>query len=349
MADLNSIYTDPTTWRQSTVGGIKYRLVNRSGNFGFNRTDATETVLIKATDLQAFVREVLPLPTFLNNMPIWQATAMKGNLPLIAKNVSWSSHVDGLPIDPFGADTSAVTGTYHDIIKVEISYDDDPQSPGSGGGGDAKEDDPETFLEISCSAAGEFIRTESLNAYWFDDVGGDVTQNTTLELPNSVFVPLIEWNFTWPMLNYDFYKNTMVDRLRSANGRVNSSTFELLYSAPAETLLLTGWEHTEEHQMLFSSETSNPLYTHAPIRLTVKMLEKNVGPIQIRFGEQAGQNSPDKVTPDGDVVQEAPYVGHNHFWDKKEGRWRRYLTNGATGDSVYQSYDFNTLFTPASE
>jgi len=337
-------YEDPTTWRLQTPGGIPYRLVERSGDFGWQQTTCTESVLIEATSLRAFVREVFPLPTFLNGLPRWQALAMQGSLPLLARNIHFSNHVPGIPIDPFGADSDPELpeGTYHPILRVDITYDDATDSPGTGSGGDADDNDPTTFLQISCQAAGEYLRRQNLNSRWYNDATGIVRPNTDVDLPAAKLIPMTEWTITWPWLNYNFFKTVMVPRLRAANGKVNSTTYELLFDAPAETVQMVGWDYDEEHQILFSGEEELEAgqYIQNPVRLSVKMLEKNGGllassylPVDVALDPEAPINH----------TQEAMYIGHNHFWRPEEGVWRRLLIN-EDNESVHELYDFNSLF-----
>jgi len=308
-------------------------------------------MLIEAHRLQDFIREVFPLPTLINGLPMWQARAMSGTLPLLAKTIRFSEHVGGVPIDPFGSDPEAPDGTYHPVIRVELSYDDSAEYPGSGGGGETSENDPETYLQIECTSSGEFLNTESAKAVWYNEATGITKQNVIPELPTGQYIPQQEWAITWPMLNYDFYKNTMVPRLRAANGRVNATTFSVLYDSPPETLLLTGWSASEEHQVLFFSELQDPLYTHAPIRLTVNILEKNVGLLTNRH--ITVEDLQDVEAPiDDDLWTNSPiYIGHNHFWHPEDGVWRRLLPEGFQARrSTYETYEFNNLFaSPAEE
>lgn len=334
----NYDYDDPSTWRLETAGHIRYKLCERSGSFDFDQVTCNEVILIRASDLPAFLRESFPLPTMVNGLPRWQARGMPGSMPILTKTVSWSEHVNGVPTDPFNSDPDAPPKTYHPVIRVEITYNDNAEQPGSGGGGDANENDPETFLQIEASGAGEFLIIQSRNAQWQDDTNGQAEANTTADLPASRLVAETEWTITWPMLNYEFYKTVMVPRLRAARGTVNLTTYSLLYNAPAETLLLTGWDASEEHQVLFDNELpggidSDPQFFHAPVRLTVKMLEKNAGALGTHYSATFNPGGSDRTV----------YAGHNHIWQPKEGKWKRLLVNGLD-ENLYHTYEFANLF-----
>lgn len=309
-------YTDTSTWRQQTALGIPYRTLSHTGSMSFDKVNAQETYLVKHSDLEGFIRELFPLPVIKNGIPIYQYRAMPGNLLISASSVTWKSHVDGKPIDPFSADPTAPTNTYHPIVEVTVSYDDEASKPGENGQ-DVDENDPETFIEISCDAAGEFIHTPVPGATWVTSDTGSTEENTSPTVPCQIIVPEVEWSLTWPRVNPDFFRNTLIARLRAIMGKVNTSAYALVYDAPAESLLFTGWSMSEERQVIFNSERGKLEYRRNPLRLTMKMLEKRV------------------------PLTGGTYGGHNHIWRPGTG-WQKIKFDGT--NYIYQTYDYANLF-----
>lgn len=312
-----SVYEDPTTWRQTTPSGIRYRRKSHEGSMGFEKLAATETYLVAVADMEQFVRELFPLLIIQNGIPLYKYRSMPGTLKIKASNASWRSAMDGLPIDPFNADPNAPAGTYHPIAEVTVTYDDETDELNLTGN-DPDDAKPETFLEISASSAGEFIHTPVPDSSWQTEPNNtnSTTANTSAGVPTQIIVPETEWTLRWPRITEAFFGATMIGRLRSVLGKVNSATYPLLYNAPKETLLCVGWEMTQQRQMLFESEYLVNPDIRPPVSVTVKLLEK-------------------RITVGSDTV------GHNHVWRPGVG-WQKLLI--AANQPLYQSYNYATLF-----
>lgn len=319
---MASDYRDPTTWRQKTVGNIPYRTVSHEGTMTFEKVDATEEYLVAASDLQAFIRELFPLPVIKNGIPLYQYRPMPGSLRITASSVSWKSHDQGLPVDPWGADPNAPNGTYYPVCLVTVRYDDEVTKP-DGNEENPDENDPKTFLEISANSAGDFIHSPIPNSSWEQTTGtSEPTSNTTPNAPVQLIVPETEWTLNWPRVSNQFFEDILITRLRDAMGKVNSDIYPLLYNAAAETLLFVGWTMSEERQFLFNDETNQVQFLRPPLKVSVKMLEKQVEYI---------------------VGSTTHIAGHNHVWRPGYG-WRRLLFDGVT--PLHQSHNFNNIFAP---
>ena len=324
----------PSTWRLSTSGGIPYRFVGMSGDFSDENGNVKWRALISSSHLSLFLAELFPPPLIIGNRSIPQAASMPGFPALKAKKISFKSQDDGLPIDPFGADLTANPGTYHGIIEVDVEF-----------GVTFKQDvaDPNTFLEISANASGEYINVGGPRMQWVPqynsnkgDPGDTVPENTaddsqvanpdtgapagttqdkTAE-PNKVPGPPVlvriattEWTVKWTQIPYDVFNAIIIHRLRVLMGRVNSAPYLVLFGAPAETLLFSGYSYTQQY-----SWREDNLET-PPVKLEMKFIEKR-------------------------VLWKGVVMGHNHHWRPGYG-WQRLLVDGV--NPTYGGWNFNLL------
>lgn len=305
-------YDDSSTWTLATTGGIKYRSVRQSGTVSRHRNGSVEemqeTVIILASSLEAYIDECFPAPIYNNGIPVWVNRPFPGAGHLRAKNLTWKEWVEGKPVDPFTSHVNPPANTYQPCVEVTVTYDNEYS--------DVDINSPETFLEISASAAGEFLHVPSPTASW--EVLGD--PNLYESNPVSVIVPETEWSLRWSFIPVLYWKTYLLPALRVAMGKVNNAAVPLLGDAEAHTLLLVGYEMSQEFRR-FRPGAIDPaepdpnagLY----IDVTLKILEKRV------------------VGSDGTII------GHNHFWRPGEG-WQILLVDGV--NRVYQSTNFADLF-----
>lgn len=315
---------DPSSWRLQTPGGIKYRRYKHKGKVTWESVQATEVYIIRCSDLQAFIRELFPAPQIVNGIPIYTYTPMQGSMRISATSIEWDEFDGQLAIDPFGADSNAPAGTYADICKVTVSYDDSADKPGNNTNpGEIDQTDPTTFLQISANATGEFLHVPTPSNYSWVNADGQTEQNAALNAPTDLIVPEIEWNLSWPRVNHYFFENTFIDRLRSILGKTNSESYDLLYGALPDTLMFVGWSMVEERQFLFNDEINNVELVRNPLRIDMKIIEKKV--------------------PYVDANGEDQIAGHQHFWRPGVG-WQRLVKSLAPTDYIYERYNFNDLF-----
>lgn len=318
---ISDITTDPTTWRLTTPGGIPYKRHSEGGHEGrmtWDSLEVTEKYLIEASQLQAFLREMFPWPVTEadeDDIPIIKYGTLQGTLNITASEVAWTGYPPGQPFDPFSADPDAPFSTYARLALVTVKYNDSLDKGDNGGKG-SDPDDPTTFLEIGASASGEFIHTPIPGSSW-ENASGESTNNTTPTAPAQIIVPETEWSLTWPRVSGKYFNNVLIGRLRNIMGKVNSTSYSLLYNAPAETLLFVGWDMSEERQVIFNSELGTLSFLQRPLRVSMKILEKRV------------------------VTENNAIKGHNHVWRPGSG-WQKLLINGT--DPLYQSYNYNNLF-----
>jgi len=351
MSNLN----DTTTWRRSTAGGIPYRLVDTSGEFQFNDSTVTETYIIQTSQLLDFMLESFPIPVIKKakngtKFIFHPKPRRLGNLAALSTTtISWKAFEGSRPIDPFGFDSTAPAGTYDEFCTLSIQYSTGNQEKGAEND-DPDETDPETFLEITCSATGEFLHTTIPNGKFKgaepdpdEDIApgqgpvveddpevalnqgppppaaedGDGEEKEIKErVPVTILVPQLEWNIRWSHVPYNFLRDTLINRLRRGLGKVNSNRLSWLFNAPVGTMLFVGFNMSRETSWHPSVGIVKP-----DAKLDLKFIEKNVS-IPVRGGD-------------------VKTFGHNDFFNSKTGTWERLLLNGRT---VYRTANFNEIF-----
>lgn len=315
---------DPSQWRLSTVGGVKYKILKLNGSFEAVTAGLVLSVLVQGSDLIAFGEEMLPPPLTFGSLTIPQYTRFPGT-NLIVKKLSVESFDDSLPTDPFGMDSSAPPSTYFKTVKVDIEFGPPPF-------GEANPADPTTFLEVSASASGEFIHTTGAGVHWISEAdksptdsdddessassqsgsaggGGGGSVNRTPNVPCTVLCPQTQWDLKWRMIPFDYFQSTIRPRLNLMIGRVNSKPFSPAYADVPTTLLFTGHNYSYEF-------TWRNGYVNKPfISLNLKFLEKR-------------------------ILWQGSIRGHNDYWRPGVG-WSGILINGRP---PYERADFNALF-----
>lgn len=329
-------YEDPSTWRLSTTGGIPYRLVNRSGSYTDRDASASETYLIRASDLDSFVNEVFPAPSVLSGAVVYKKYRRMPGTSLPPTEISWKGHIEGLPIDPYGADEDAPTGTYQDILEVEINYNTGDVDSKQGNEEETDPEDPRTYCKVSGRASGEFLHAMAPRGIWSEGAGDfvalieesavdgiepDIEKNRQRAAPVPVMtiVPEIEWTVTWEMIPYDAFRFGTVWFLRAMLGKLNSLPMPLLHDAPPGTILFVGFDFEEEYTW-----RTGGIFDTKPVTLSLKFVEKCI------------------VDGDGEIH------GHNSFWRPEKGGWSVLILNEDTGKLAYDYFDLNAAFKPSS-
>lgn len=251
-------YTDPSTWRLKTPGGIPYKLVEMTGSFEENSGSVNVTMLIESDQFINLLEEMFPPPVLLGAISIPKGFALGGAPGLIAQRVGFKSHVGGMPVSPFGADSSAPDLTYFPVLELDVEFAPREKSQ------EPDEEDPTTFLEISATAGGEFIHAGS------SGVELDGEENRNPNLPLIITVPTTEWSVTWPSIDFNYYRTVLQPRLRSALGRVNSTIIPWLYNATPETILFVGYSISQSFTWR-EDKIDTP-----PLNVDMKFVEKRI-------------------------------------------------------------------------
>ncbi len=339
--------TDPTKWRLSTEGlspnePIKYKFLAIEGDFEDEQAVVIETYLITSTDLLAFLTESFPPPRIENNQPFLPARrTLPGNSAFSTRRIRFEPFdPGGLPVDPFGADPNAPTephDSYQPVVKVFIEY--------TTGANEIDPNDPLTFVELSANAAGEFLSATAPSVAWTDsqDISdGDTPDlNKSVNLPLTIQVPLTEWSVRWPRIPFSYFRDVLIDVLRTSMGTVNSQVMPLFFDAPEQTILFVGFSAQQSFSWRIEEDidVSRPLFNI--MELELKFLEKNIAdpnvePIGLPFG--------------------TPFPrGHNDFWRPDKGWLRLAVITGedpntgfAESRPIYELTDLNDIFAPTN-
>lgn len=326
-----SAFEDYDSWRLQTSGGVRYRFLGTTGSFTQEGGDIEWKAIIRSEDLYAVLEELFPPPILVGGVSYPNAGAMPGFPSMIAKKLSYENHAEGLPTDPYQFD-SAPLGTYSKYLQISISF-----GPHVAKASNAA--DPNSFLEVSCSATGEFLYVPSTNTKIQDETNsggaddetpgngiidantGEVLNSKTTEakrpvrnpiLPAAMMVPALKWSVKWKQIPAQHFKSTVIHRLRLMLGRVNSANCSFLYNAPPETLLFLGFNHTESYSWRLGNLES------PPIDVDLQILEKR-------------------------VIHRGVVCGHNHVFEPGNG-WVRQFVGPTWSESMYRGIDMNFLF-----
>jgi len=354
---MTSNYLRPRNWRGRTLGGIPYRLVDRVGSHQYAVGSVSETYLILARHLPAFLYESFPPPTIINGIPIYRPRLLPGTpsaANIVTKRISWRGHVEGKPVDPFNVDRRALRGTYGQVLEVTIDYDNEQK--------EHKEKDPSdpfTFLEISASASGQFLSVPvPCNTCYSRTRSGNAIKEPVADAAArmDILVPEIEWTVRWSGVEYKFFRDTLLPNMRASIGKLNAETLLPLYDAPAFTMLFTGFSFEQE----FRSYALYPNGEPVVIPDDAEDDEDDDAGDDANDGEANPDPEPENIL-DSDSANitvsvtmsfleknllqaDGTVIGHNHIWREETGRWE-YIYPDCT-NLLYQSVDLALLFTP---
>jgi len=323
---------DKSQWRLTTSGGVKVRLLKRSGSVSREVASAIEEYLLASEDLADFINEFLPRPVAaLGGIQYLARVYFTGIPSLIVDSINFESFTDSKPIDPFSQDSSAPDGTYEEYVKAVVNYKPANKTKNSQ---DSDPNDPRTFLEISSDISGEYVCDNLTGRYWWYDFDGgyDATRDkwittkpaTEIDSPDTIQTivsPIKEWSVTWPQIPYDFFYDTLAPKLDATIGCINSKSVEIFHGKKLpRTLLLEGYSTREE----FTYDVEDVRYPL--LSLTMKFKEKGFW----------------STNTDGVV-----FVTWNHSYVKGKG-WRAICTGdpiqSEVGKLLVQEVDFNDIW-----
>ena len=328
-----SAFEDYDSWRLQTNGGVRYRFLGSTGSFNQEEGEIEWKAIIRSVDLYEVLEELFPPPITVGGVSYPNAGTMPGFPSMVAKKLNYDSHVEGKPIDPYEYDSAvAPIGTYSEYLVISITF-------GPFVAKASNPSDPRSFLEVSCSASGEFLFVPSTNtqvqseesaAGPDDEVPGEgaieagtgrvvsdpvpETKRPTRSpvMPASMLVPTLKWSVKWKQIPADHFRSTVIHRLRLMLGRVNNTDCGFLYNAPPETLLFIGFNHTESYSWRLGNVESSP------IDVDLQIIEKR-------------------------VIHRGVICGHNHVFEPGNG-WVRQWIGSTWSESMYRGIDMNFLF-----
>jgi len=304
---MASNYND---FRLATDGGIRYALLAGPEIEADDKgAKSSEQYLIRGVDVGAFFAEAMPPPiAFLNFVLLPPRRRMPGTGIFVTKSVKFKPFTSELPGDPFGYDPSARDGSYNDFYVADISYEtgqEDDDNPHD-------ENKPETFLEHSITAGGEFLSLPATRTQ-VEDVDIDGTSspgayeaNEDNGMPILKTVCTIEHNLKWK-----FCLRPNWDTILSALGHVNDRAHKVFFDGRKETVL-------------FSGVSGSQVYMWGGARLVAQPWA-----LDFKFSHK-------EMTDEGGVF------GWNHAYSPKKGKWVRLWRNG--GVPLYLKSNLALLF-----
>jgi len=261
---MANIATDWSSWRRSTTGGIKYKLVEGYPRIthGEEGTDATEQYIMRSIDIPGFVAEAMPPPYVLGGYVFLPPRRLMPGTVFVTKTINIEPQSGSLPADYFQVDSGATDGTYDYLARVTIDYTTNLES-----GQERDPNDPTTFLEHSMNVGGEFYDLPPKGLHYdedgdLDDPPAGYVAGTGREIivPDGSSVPTmkqvlatIQHNLRWPfVLDPDW--DTIFDCL----GKVNDAAIDLFKQAAAETVLFQSISGSQKHVWNGASASTQP-------------------------------------------------------------------------------------------
>lgn len=300
--------TDVESWSNQTAGGVRYRLMEGypRGSFSQEGGNVQEQYLIQTSDLTAFIAESFPLMEVVDEQWVYAFNrAMPGNYRLTTRKVGFQPFPEGKPCNPWEGHGST-SGSMSDFLKVTIDYESSKNEDDN--------EDPTTFLEISCDASAEFLMLPVTKGMQWELAEEGTMNPLKVDNRDQVTVPKlmpeISWNLRWPRVTRAF-TSILIERCRDAMGLVNNAAMPMLFGAPVETILFTGFSMREE----FGWREEEP----PAVEFDMKLLEKN-------------------VTVDG------ARKGHNEFFRPETGKWETLFRWKPGGPKMYESTNLNGLW-----
>ena len=326
---------DSTLWRLKSSAGLPYRtLKGASGSVNYNDGSITEKYLIVASDLLAWLEAGFPAITAPSGMLYYpQQPAIPGLGTLVPTNISFDAFDDSKPVDPFSADPDAPDGTYGEYMVLTVQYGDHPAN-----GSQPSSSNPFTFLSISSNASGVFLNAPlEKGALWETIPGfskpyskielpggvvefGESTVVDNQNIPHGIIEPQVEWTVVWPSIPFSHFRDTLMPKLRARLGYVNSTPMQVLFNAPAETMLFMSYSASA------SFTWKSGFIGMPPMSLSMKFIEKN-------FITKVGPAVKGGATADLQVT-------HNHLYRPNIG-YRRLTVNG---NYMYAKADMNAIW-----
>lgn len=286
--------TDYASWRIQTAGGIKYK-VKEGPTFEYNtkkELKATQTVIVRSQDLEAFLLEMIPTPTVMYGIGyILTPAILPGTTSLYVESVSAEPMDLGKPADPFQADPTATGATYAEYYLVRINF------------GQTSGDAEDSFLEreVTCTEEAmevEPAKTELSDGHGSFDASTPYTVGDSKEPDKDKAakyykkIPVINLS-----LRYKYVVTPNWPLLLRLSGKVNSIAHALLMGSEPTTVLFKGF--TARQEFLWKDRTTQ-----------IKPWS-----FDLQFGIKR-------------IVWGTKVYGWNHYWSANKKKWMWKLVDG---------------------
>lgn len=340
-----SSFGDPSKWRLR-AGIIPYKTLSMEGEFTNESADISLSVAIESKNLVAFAEFLLPPPIRIGNLEFPTFRSLAGIPQITVSSLRFRSFdSDYGPIDPFSGDLGAPSSTYFPVIQVDINYKS----------GKNQTKDPETFLEITGNATGDFLHTAAPKSKWQPEksaVGSDDEPDDDGNIPTRIDTetnePIYESS---PQGGTPVYRENdgATEQNRDPIAPINITVpmtewtlrwpqirFEFFRDVLIHRLrILMGRVNSEVFPILFGAIPETLLFEGFTYkqRNTWRDGEINTPPVEIEI----------KIL-EKRILWNGIYRGHNDFWRPEKARWERLLIDGS--GTAYRKWDYNILFKP---
>ena len=297
-----------------TAGGIPYSIIEGYPKLSFTDLEpprVVEKYLIKSPNALAFFLDSFPPPDLQGGTLVLPKRRTMPNAPwLVTTDLEFEPHSGQLPWDPMGNDPNAPADTYDAHCIATITYEtvrEDARDPTK----------PETFLERSLSAGGEYMSIPAGKSQVSTaTIGslpsvGNTEENKDKDMPMFKIIPTIEWNLKWP-----YVINPWWSIIFSSLGKVNFEVMPVFESAAKETVLFMGVNATQKY--LWNGQTLGAQFTLNPWEINFKFSHKY-------------------------FIENGQTLGWNHVWSKQKQTWVK-PTRGTNLLPLYAFASFSNMF-----
>ena len=305
--------------RLETPSGLKLKRANGYPKFnvtGEGRATGDDQWIVYGRDIFDLIDEIMPPPLVIGeNVLIPPRMAMLGTSFMVPMSMEFKPLNDERPADPFNADPEAPANTYEDYYVLDMKYETRKESDEED---DRDDNDPNTFLEASVDAAGEFLAIPPTNMKKKDDGGnpwsyGDEAAAAALpamkhqQAPFTKIIPNVGITLSWKFVPRPHWEN-IFDALGTVNDTAGE---EFLLRAP-------------RHHVLFMGVSGKQEFLYRGGTISVKPWSLDFKFIRRTIKDQGNQ------------------YGWQHVYDPDTQKWVRALRPG--NKALYDDSDFRELF-----
>jgi hypothetical protein len=316
----------------TTDGGIRYALMEGYPTIAgedLMRTSASEKYLIQAGDAAAFYRESFPPPSIAGGyVDLPARRRMPGSNFLITKKLNFEPFPKERTTRFFAGAPAGTPDPHSNLCLVTIDYETMLESDANP----RQANRPETFLERSMTAGGEFLM---INPKKLDIVDAPVGQTISIgqgggptivnisKEPNEDFLMPIpksvvtaEWSCKWTYaLSPDWTE------IFAQLGTVNKTEYVFLENASRETVMFAGVSGAQRYFWGGGDDPSDTTDEWA-----------SLWELEFKFSQR-------QINGGSGIV-----AGWNHVWSPKKQKFIKPLLNS---EELYTSSDFLDLFKAA--
>jgi hypothetical protein len=304
----------------ATDGGIRYALMEGYPTItgeDLMRTSAVEKYLMQSGDAAAFYRESFPPPELTGGyVDLPPRRRMPGSNFLITKRLNFEPFPKERTTRFFAGAPVGTPDPHSNLCLVTIDYETMLESDANP----RQANRPETFLERSMSAGGEFLMINPKKIDIADvPVGQSAAQSSNKEANEDFLMPVpksvvtAEWSCKWTYaISPDWAE------IFAQLGTVNQTEFDFLEGASRETVMFAGVSGSQRY---FWGGGDDPSSTTDDW--------ESLWELEFKFSQRQINGATGLV------------AGWNHVWSPKKQKFIKPLLNG---EELYSQSNFLDLF-----